>query len=226
MIELSPGRRSKVQEGVAHLRALTPLHARQAALPPDIRRVHLTVLNCLLEESRIPRDTELQACGAELDVASALQRLSTDDLVILDTRGEPVGAYPVTLAATPHRVCSGGQSIFAMCALDALAVAPMTGRTTRIASVCALTDQSIAIEQAPDETPTDDGMAVQVGIEWREPQGHAAHSLCRNMVFLGGAQVARRWHEAGSARETFALDEAAVFASEYFMPLMRDAAAE
>ncbi len=155
-------------------------------------------------------------------VDAALTRLGTDDLVVLSKDGRDiVGAYPVTIENTPHQVRVNGQTIHAMCALDALSVAPMFGVPLTIASCCRVTDCAIHIEQEGERIIAARPQTVRVGVRWQAPNGTAAHSLCMEMVFLRDEGAAERWH--GGDLEThnlFSLEQAVALGARYFRALL------
>jgi mercuric reductase len=74
-------------------------------------------------------------------------------------------------------------------------------------------------EQLAEASPS---ATVRVGIAWHNACGHAAHSMCREMVFLVNEQTARNWQgEDTEAKSLFTLDEALDFAARFFNPLVR-----
>ncbi|WP_200341853.1 alkylmercury lyase family protein [Rhodovibrio sodomensis] len=155
-------------------------------------------------------------------VADVIRELGDADLVVLDAdRARVVGAYPMTIEPTPHRLALNGTVVSAMCALDALAVAPMYHCQVTITSRCGVTGEPIHIEQR-DETiqlaePSAD---VRVGVKWQNPSGHAAHSMCLQMVFLADGPVSEMWaKEDPEARTTFTLEEAVAFGAGFFRPI-------
>src|SRR6266487_2434081 len=66
-----------------------------------------------------------------LDAADALRVLAREDLVHVDANGRPVVAYPFSATPRGHRVLIDGKRwVEAMCAIDALGIAPMLGLPT------------------------------------------------------------------------------------------------
>jgi mercuric reductase len=80
-----------------------------------------------------------------------------------------------------------------MCSLDALAIAPVFCTRTTIASTCAISGRPITIDQDGDLVVAIDPATPWVGIHWQRPCRPAAHTLCREMVFLFDEQTAREW---------------------------------
>ncbi len=194
---------------VERLAAGFPLIARHRSLPPHLRSLHLSILAGIAATGRAP------APGDEAGVTTLAER----DLVVV-AGGEIVGAYPFSLRPTPHRLrLDDDVEVFAMCSIDALAVAPVWGIPTRIESRCAVGDVPLEVEQTPSSArSTPDGL--RVGIRWQAPTGSAAGSMCRQMVFLADAGTAREWQAAGSEASVYSLDEGVDFARGFFGPLM------
>lgn len=210
---------------VERLSALLPLAARQRSLPPVWASLHRAILRSLASCGRTPERAAIAAMLPKGGIDEALARLAADDLIVLDGTGpEVAGAYPLTTGNTPFRLEVEGVKINAMCALDALAVGPMFGAVVDVASLCHVTGQPVRLRLERDSIvhaePSSD---VRVGIAWQNPCGHAAHSLCREMVFLLDGFVARNWQHKDSAnRSLFTLAEAVDLATRFFAPLLRD----
>lgn len=214
-----------IDSAVARLTSQLPLKPRQQALPPALVAVHRGVLRSLVERGRPPTRQEIEALLPDGDVDAALARLGDDDLVVLAAGSrEVVGAYPVTSEPTPHRVTVHGHTIHAMCALDAVSVAPMFGVETRIESRCRLTGTPVRIRQSGDALlsvePSDE---VQVGVRWQQPTGTAAHSMCLEMVFLVDRATGEQWQGGDTDSITlFSVPEAIAFGAAFFRPLLED----
>ena len=72
--------------------------------------------------------TRTAADALGLDAAETFHILAREDLVHVDPAGRPVVAYPFSAKPRGHRVLIDGSSwVEAMCAIDALGVAPMLG---------------------------------------------------------------------------------------------------
>ena len=64
-----------------------------------------------------------------------MRQLHAADFLRLDAGGAISAAYPFSPAPTPHLVTiSGGPQVYAMCAIDALGIAAMLGKTVTISS--------------------------------------------------------------------------------------------
>lgn len=214
-----------IATAIARLNSQLPLKARQRQLPTSLIAAHRLVLRSLVGKGRAPNVDELHSVLGDEELVSALQRLGADDLVVLDKAGSaPVGAYPVTIEKTPHRISVNGHHIYAMCALDAVSVAPLFAAEVQIDSVCHVSGTPILIRMRKsailDVQPGDD---VSIGIRWQMPSGVAAHSMCMEMVFLKDRQTALTW-QAGETeyKSLFTLAEAIEFGKGFFLPLFED----
>ena len=59
-----------------------------------------------------------------------IKLIANSKLIVLDSAGNPVGAYPFTSEQREHRVHINNVTAYCMCALDALAVSPMFNKPT------------------------------------------------------------------------------------------------
>lgn len=195
---------------VRRLNDLLPLADRQAGLDDRLRSVHRSVLHAFADRGQPPR----------LDPADA-RVLEALDLLVLGQDAVVVGAYPFTTEVTDHRVVLPSGDTHAMCSLDALAIAPVFWSKTRIESRCAVSGVPVIVEQDGDTLEAADPPAPWVGIRWQHPEGHAAHSMCREMVFLADEAVARTWQN-GETDDAglFPLPDAIRFAAAFFGPLV------
>jgi len=231
----------RLLEALRHLHSVLPLKRRQESLPPHLRSLHRFILRSLAEQGHPPRRAEIAAMlGSERSALNALAVLGTSDLVVLNSRCtkdaatkryiledpegvEIVGAYPMTTAKTPHEVKVFGQSIHAMCALDALAIAPMFCTETWIESRCHETGNPVRIHQNDMKILEARPAGVYFGIRWQKVEGCAARGLCKEMVFLDDVTTARAWQDTDpEAIEVFSLREALEFGAAFFVPLVEE----
>lgn len=209
------------------LNSLLPLKARQSQLEPQSRNLHLAILRHFATAGGpLSRDEVAQQLGHD-DVDAALARLAADDLIVLTPdRRDIAGAYPFTAEERVHAVLVNGHTLHAMCALDALAIAPMFETATRIDSRCHVTGSPVEIHMQGTELLSARPGDVHVGIHWQGTSGCAAQSLCMEMVFLADAETAQRWQQQDSDNiDLYELPDAVSFAAAYFRPLLEDAAA-
>lgn len=208
---------------VRRLNSQLPLKARQDRLDQALKDIHQAILHSLVNNGRPPAISELREFSGNADINKIVERLRKDDLVVLDTAGQlVVGAYPVTVEATPHRIAVHGHSIFAMCALDAVSVAPMFHTAVRIDSRCHVTGEAITITMQDTKIlSVRPSAAVRIGVRWQMPSGTAAHSMCTEMVFLLNDRIANEWQTRDSENiSLFDLPQAVEFGKQFFTPLL------
>ena len=185
----------RLVRALRHLNQLLPLKYRQASLSPATVKIHRSILRSWAELGRPPKREEIATMmGSEVSAVNALAVLGSNDLVVLNSAVtkhpatkkviihdpnaiEIIGAYPFTRSQTPHKVTLFGHEIFAMCALDALAIAPMFNTETRIDSKCHVTGRAIRTHQKGmqilDVSPT----GLQFGVRWQGAATTAAHGI-------------------------------------------------
>jgi len=202
----------QITKAVDRLNQHLPLTSRQRSLDPRLARLHRDILSEFARTGRPPR----------VDPTDA-RELAASDLVVLGADAVVVGAYPFSVAPTKHLVELPTTHTYAMCSLDALAIAPVFWTRTTIRSSCALKETSIQIEQDGDRLLSADPGSALVGIRWQDPTGHAATSMCRDMVFLAGTEEAEAWRGPDrSSAGVFTIDDAIEFAVGFFAPLLGD----
>ena len=204
------------------LNSLLPLKERQAQLEPQLRDLHIAIIVHFANHGQaLSRDQVAQKLGGG-DVDAALQQLAGEDLIVLSPDNKRIsGAYPFSAEERTHVVLVNGHTVHAMCALDALAIAPMFETATRIDSRCHITNAPIEIRMQGEELLTAKPGDVRLGIHWQGTSGCAAQSLCMEMVFLGDAEIAQRWQQQDSdSTDLFELPDAVRFAAAFFRPLL------
>ncbi len=211
-------------ETLYHLHGLLPLKERQQSLSSEETKLHRTILRSFMKLGRPLEMAEISSSLSVADSDASLARLGACDLIVLDGRGEVIGAYPFTTEKTAHRLKVSGHWIHAMCALDALAVSPMFGQEVQIDSRCVISGEPIYIRQRGLELlETIPSGEILLGIHWQEVGNCAADSLCQEMVFLKNLAAAISWQSlVQDARELFSLREAMELAAEFFVPLISE----
>lgn len=212
----------KVESALIQLNTVLPLKERQESCSPAVKALHQAILRSFVENGRSLTRAEIAQQINDVDAAVTI--LQSNDLVVFDEGGEPLGAYPFTMETRAHQIQVNGQQVHAMCALDALAVSPMFGIDTEINSRCRVTDDPIHIQQTGT---TITNMAevgdVHFGIVWSAAEGGSccADSLCLEMIFLRDGAVAAQWLATDpESREIFTLPESVTFAAAFFVPLL------
>ena len=207
------------------LSSLLPLAERQATLSPELRKLHQQFLRSLVERGRPLTEEEIAAAAPGRDAFAAVWTLSSLDLIVLDRSGKPVGAYPVTAERTPHEVRVNGNSIWAMCAFAAVAVAPTFNAEVAIRSRCPVTGDEIAVSMKGNTvisvSPSPD---VQVGVWWRDPGAVAARNFCPGLMFLRDQKAAVHWQGGRIKDHDFGtIADMAEVGARFFLPLMAEA---
>ena len=210
-----------VDSGLEKLNNLLPLQNRLAGATDQETSLYRDILYGFLDNGRAPSISELSQASPELDVATILEKLADLDLIVLDKGAEVAGAYPFTNEERDHRLKVKGKDMFAMCALDALSLAPMFGVTREISSVCAMTGKPITISMDGNRVLTVSPENIHVGIRWQSTCGCAAANLCTEMVFLADAIIAEQWQQQDAENiSLYTLQEAVEFGDRFFSPLV------
>jgi alkylmercury lyase len=161
-------------------------------LPLAIRQLHQAVLRGFLDHGQSHRDdvrTTAAALGVDLD--DALRRLSRADLVHTAPDGQVEVAYPFSGRPTAHTVhLVGHPPVAAMCAIDALGIALMTGSDGVIDSADPDTGNRIRIERRGTEWIWKPATAVVV-IGHTDCTGTLANTMCRSITFHTNSQDAQ-----------------------------------
>lgn len=211
-----------IDDALERLNTLLPLKARQDRLTAPLHGLHRNILYGFAERGAPLSRQDVAALVGPEQLDEALQRLDDDDLIVLSgDRQTIVGAYPFSAQERHHRVTVNDRTVHAMCALDALSVAPMFDTATRISSSCHVSAAPIDIAMQGDSLLSASPQRPLVGVRWQDTSGCAAQSLCLEMVFLRDRATAAAWHP-GHDNETslFELPEAIKFGAAFFRPLL------
>jgi mercuric reductase len=212
-----------IRIAVDRLEDQLPLRVRQQGLPEALVAAHRAILRSFAATGRPPALDRIEQCSG-MDASTVIDHLSSDDLIVA-REGRIEGAYPFSLEPTPHVLSIGGFEVYAMCALDAVAVAPVFGLEVVTTSRCAVTGAPIRIHQVAEEVDTSEPDGLRVGVRWQRPDGCAAHSMCREMVFLSDLETAEQWRGAEpDGAGIFDLSEAVEFGVGFFAPLIGEGA--
>jgi len=212
---------TKVNIAVERLNKILPLAKRQTELSKELADVHQKILCSYVEQGKTLNRSEIARLVGNID--ESIEILKHNDMVVFDSNNEPIGAYPFTMEQREHEVTVNGNKVHCMCALDALAVSPMFDLETNINSRCHVTTEPISIHQHNREIiNAENNRDVFFGISWNSAANNCcATSLCTEMMFLKGKQVAGRWQaKDADNREIFDLHDSVDFAAGFFVPLM------
>lgn len=214
--------KAKINKALQRLISVLPLKVNQDKCNTEIKHLHQAILRSFVEKGRILNHEEM-ACYTD-DVDKSLAILKEYDMVVFSTKGEAIGAYPFTMEKREYAIQVNNHTVYAMCALDALAVSPMFDMDAQISSQCRVTHDAINIKQSRQTiTHLDEVANVHFGIIWAAASegGSCANSLCMEMIFLRDKEIAQQWMaEDLDNREIFSLQEAVEFSERFFVPLM------
>jgi len=215
-------RNMDISSALNRLNHQLPLKARQDLLVPELKQLHHTILRSLAHRGVAPSKSEIAAVVGDTNVSESLRILGQLDLVVLNREGSAVlGAYPLTTEVTAHRITIGSNTIYAMCALDAVSVAPMFSEEATIDSHCRASGEPVHIHMRSSDVVEVSPVQVMVGIRWQMPCGAAAHSMCTEMVFLKDEATAYQWQDEDKENiSVFALPDAIDFGTAFFVPLL------
>jgi len=212
----------KLEKALDRLQGILPLKARQDTCSTQVKELHRQVIRSFVDKGRILTREEMGHYVSDLE--EAVNVLKERDMVVFTEDGEPLGAYPFTMEAREHSVQVNGHQVYAMCALDALAVAPMLGMESQIDSRCRITGDPVSICMSGNTimNPEEAG-DIHFGIIWGAASADSccADSLCMEMMFLRNGETARQWlADDPETREGFTLQEAVEFGGRFFSPLV------
>jgi hypothetical protein len=169
--------------------------ARRARLSEAERELYFWILRRFSTDGR-PSGAELRAAAGQLGLEAerALETLAREDLVHCGADGEIAVAYPFSGRPTPHRVrFPDGHEVDAMCAIDALGIAPMFDEPVEIRSRDPLTGASFHTRVTPacDAAWEPDSAVVVAGVS--ERCGESFRGCCPVLNFFVSAENAERW---------------------------------
>jgi hypothetical protein len=169
--------------------------ARRARLSDAERDLYFWILRRFATDGR-PSSAELGATAEQLGLEPdrALETLAREDLVHRGADGEITVAYPFSGRPTAHRVrFAGGHEVDAMCAIDALGIAPMFGEAIEIESRDPVSGDEIRARVAADgsvEWSPESAVVVAGAIR---SQGDACCGCCPVLNFFVSSGSAERW---------------------------------
>jgi alkylmercury lyase-like protein len=181
---------------------------RLAPTGGGMRAVQQAVLRAVAASGEMPDDRALDAAaGTGRSGRAVLAALAEQDFLYPDDSGVHA-AYPFSLRPTRHRVAiEGGPTVWAMCAIDALGIAPMLGRATTITSSDPISGRTITVSATPTAARWEPSNAV-VFVGRRNANGPAAAVRCDTINFFASAHTAARWAALRQEVRGAALDQA------------------
>ena len=169
--------------------------ARRARLTEAERELYFWILRRFATDGRPSRGDLREAAERRgLDSEDVLETLAREDLVHTRRDGEISVAYPFSGRPTAHRVrFPSGHEVDAMCAIDALGMAPMFGQPIEIESRDPLSGEAIGARLAPGgaaEWWPESAVVVAGAVR---SQGDACGGCCPVLNFFVSAASAERW---------------------------------
>jgi hypothetical protein len=160
--------------------------------------VHQAVLRALAQTGGPPETPLLEDAAAPFDAARALAELADGDFLCLGDAGRITAAYPFSALPTAHRVqIAGGASAYAMCAIDALGIAPMLGGKAVIQSADSSTGQPVTVTVDGSNSRWHPSTAIVfVGRAGSENAGPSAAICCGYTNFFATRAAAAAWAHA------------------------------
>lgn len=169
--------------------------ARRARLSEAKRELYFWILQQFASRGR-PSNGDMHRAASRLGLEAepVLATLAREDLVHLDHEGEIAVAYPFSGRPTAHVVrFSSGHETYAMCAIDALGIAPMFDEQIAVRSRDPLSGEAIDVGLAPggeaDWSP--DSAVVVAGA--MHGQGESCQSCCPVLNFFASRGNAESW---------------------------------
>jgi hypothetical protein len=174
--------------------------ARSARLDDSERELYFWILRRFATDgppSRVEKAAAAECLG--LNLQNALETLAREDLVHLDENGEVAVAYPFSGRPTGHQVrFESGHQAHAMCAIDALGVAPMFDQRIEIASRDPLVGDDVRAQLSPQGEATWEPAAAVVVAGVIERSDDSFRGCCPALNFFASAENGVCWLEQHS----------------------------
>ncbi|MGC4940014.1 alkylmercury lyase family protein [Kribbella sp. DT2] len=207
---------------------LSAWRTRAVPLDPVEKAVHQAILRAFVAAGVAPSGPDLDevVAGSGRITADVLSALHDADAIRLNADGQVAVAYPFSADPTRHRVHiadpdGGGVDVYAMCAIDALGIAPMLGRDTRIESVDVTTGQPITVTTRNGRTTWRPEQAV-VFIGADAGGGPSADCCCDYLNLFPDYAAAKAWtaNHPSVAGQILNQADAEDLATRLFQPLL------
>ena len=200
-VDRSAGGRQPLAAGVASALAAAEIPAsklgpsRRARLSDAERELYFWILHRFATRGR-PSVTETRETAAQLglELEHALRTLAREDLVHRGSDGEIAVAYPFSGRASAHVVrFPKGHEAYAMCAIDALGIAPMFEQTIEVRSSDPSSGALFQAKLAPDGGATWVPQTAVVVAGVLERRADSCSGCCPVLNFFGSTESAERW---------------------------------
>lgn len=152
------------QAGLQQLRRAFPLQQRIEALVPAERAAYIAILSHWAYAG--------YGCVATAIPEATLKALVAIDAIVIDGHG--VSCYPFSARASGIEVTLGDRHVYAMCAMDALAIPALMGLAGQITADCTACGRplNVSVDALGGVTHVD----TSVEVAWRYRR--ANHSCC------------------------------------------------
>lgn len=185
---------------------------RTLAIGAEAHAVYRALVDRLLGAGTLPDEAALAGVTglAVAEVRAALDALVAGDWVGRDEAGAIVALYPFSLVPTPVRVWVGESVRYAMCAIDALGVAPLLDREVAVTSACPVCDAAITLMVGPEGVRA--CLPETVRVVYRRTVGPAHLSRCGATRFFCSPDDARTWLATNGGPDDLSLSPDGAFA--------------
>lgn len=181
---------------------------RWDGITPQELAIHRLVLLGFVRAGMPPTLNDLKMSTGQtlVDLRSSLRSLQRRDLVLFED-DVIVAAYPFSAAPTQHRVSLGGRRINAICVIDALGTAAMTGHETTVQSACPECERQIKVSINRDglEVEAVHPEATVIWAEVSDVNGCAAKTQCQSMLAFCCDEHLEEWKRGKPAGTGFRL---------------------
>lgn len=173
--ESRENRKAAFHGALQKLREEFPLQHRIESAPAEIRAAYAKIL-CHWRETGVPPQADIIP-KPELEALEAL------DAVAFEEQG--IGCYPFSARDTGIRVNYSGKNVYAMCAVDALAIPRLVRHASRVTARCAVCRCHLAFA-VEAHGAVERGHAEGVRVIWqpRQAGGACCESLCQGIRFV------------------------------------------
>lgn len=195
-------RRARFQSAMQQLKEEFPLEHRVTNAPPETQAAYVQVLCHWLEQAAPP--------GKDIVTATALDALAAMDAVVVDAHG--IGCYPFSARDTGIHAHIEGKSVWAMCALDALAIPRLTHKASQVTARCTVCQCHLTVAVAANgsvEQAACEGIQVV-----RPPHGPQGGPCCENLC--SAIRFLCKHCSVPAGAESYTLPEAAALANSFF----------
>jgi hypothetical protein len=179
----------------------------RARLSPQQDEVRKYILKTFAKDGKAPDVGEMaEALGLfPREVRRVCGKLAEHDLIVWEAgRDHILSAYPFSVVPTAHHVSiEGSNTVYAMCAIDALGIPFMLGRGAAIASACVACQRPVRVAIHEGLLRQADPMTTVVWFSARDGCC-VAEARCPLINFYCEAGHLQRWraehsHELGTA---------------------------